>query len=110
MIKATKRGVAKVVTKITIVIVALRECFMYISVNDLVQKLSGNPKIIEIEEEEKIMMMNKLAKIKGGENVPWELPAVYVGGKLLGGVDKVMEAHIKGEFVPTFRVARALWL
>lgn len=44
--------------------------------------------------------MMTLSNIKGGEGGPWELPEIYVGGKLLGGFNKVMEAHIKGEFVP----------
>ncbi|XP_049382976.1 monothiol glutaredoxin-S9-like [Solanum stenotomum] len=74
------------------------------------ERLGVNLKMVEVEEVEKSAMLVKLSKIEGSEGGPWELPAVYVGGKLLGGVDKVMEAHVKGEFVPMLRAAGALWL
>ena len=38
------------------------------------------------------------------------LPAVFVGGKLLGGVEKVMACHINGSLVPLLKQAGALWL
>ncbi|KAG5622503.1 hypothetical protein H5410_007721 [Solanum commersonii] len=70
------------------------------------RKTGFNPKMVEVEEVEKSAMLVKLSKIEGSEGGP----AVYVDGKLLGGVDKVMEAHVKGEFVPMLRAAGALWL
>ncbi|KAK4711124.1 hypothetical protein R3W88_005637 [Solanum pinnatisectum] len=108
--KVRKTGILKVVAENPIVIVAVRGCFMCVTVNGLVQRLGVNPKMVEVEEMEKTAMLVKLSKIEGSEGGPWELPAVYVGGKLLGGVDKVMEAHVKGEFVPMLRAAGALWL
>lgn len=38
------------------------------------------------------------------------VPAVFVGGKLLGGVEKVMSYHINGSLVPLLKQAGALWL
>ncbi|CAK9225923.1 hypothetical protein BDL97_05G005400 [Sphagnum fallax] len=38
------------------------------------------------------------------------VPAVFVGGKLLGGLDHVMAAHISGKLVPQLKQAGALWL
>ncbi|WMV15959.1 hypothetical protein MTR67_009344 [Solanum verrucosum] len=108
--KVRKTGILKVVAENPIVIVAVRGCFMCVTVNGLVQRLGVNLKMVEVEEVEKSAMLVKLSKIEGSEGGPWELPAVYVGGKLLGGVDKVMEAHVKGEFVPMLRAAGALWL
>ncbi|XP_004233840.1 glutaredoxin-C1-like [Solanum lycopersicum] len=105
-----KTGILKVVAENPLVIVAVRGCFMCVTVNGLVQRLGVNPKIVEVEEVKKIAILVKLSKIEGSDGGPWELPAVYVGGKLLGGVDKVMEAHVKGELVPMLRAAGALWL
>ncbi|XP_015064826.1 monothiol glutaredoxin-S9-like [Solanum pennellii] len=105
-----KTGILKVVAENPLVIVAVRGCFMCVTVNGLVQRLGVNPKIVEVEEVKKIAILVKLSQIEGSDGGPWELPAVYVGGKLLGGVDKVMEAHVKGEFVPMLRAAGALWL
>ncbi|URE19271.1 hypothetical protein MUK42_34646 [Musa troglodytarum] len=38
------------------------------------------------------------------------VPAVFVGGQLLGGVEKVMSCHINGSLVPLLKQAGALWL
>jgi glutaredoxin 3 len=38
------------------------------------------------------------------------LPVVFVGGRLLGGVEKVMACHINGTLVPLLKQAGALWL
>ncbi|XP_020093123.1 glutaredoxin-C9-like [Ananas comosus] len=38
------------------------------------------------------------------------VPVVFVGGKLLGGVEKVMSCHINGSLVPLLKQAGALWL
>ena len=38
------------------------------------------------------------------------VPVVFVGGRLLGGVDKVMACHINGTLVPLLKQAGALWL
>ncbi|KAG5622505.1 hypothetical protein H5410_007723 [Solanum commersonii] len=99
--KVRKTRIAKMVADNAVVIVAVHGCFMCVTVNSLMQRLGVNPKMVEVEEEEKTATLVKLSKIGG----PWELPAVYVGGKLLGGVDKVIEAHLKGELVPMLRAA-----
>ncbi|URE17286.1 hypothetical protein MUK42_11442 [Musa troglodytarum] len=38
------------------------------------------------------------------------LPAVFVGGRLVGGLDRLMAVHIAGELVPILKQAGALWL
>ena len=38
------------------------------------------------------------------------VPAVFVGGKLLGGVETLMAYHINGSLVPLLKDAGALWL
>ncbi|XP_040382421.1 glutaredoxin-C9-like [Oryza brachyantha] len=38
------------------------------------------------------------------------VPVVFVGGRLLGGVDKLMACHINGTLVPLLKQAGALWL
>ena len=38
------------------------------------------------------------------------LPAVFVGGRLLGELDRLMAVHISGELVPILKDAGALWL
>jgi glutaredoxin 3 len=38
------------------------------------------------------------------------VPTVFVGGKLLGGLDKVLATHVSGDLVPQLKQAGALWL
>ncbi|PHU26228.1 Glutaredoxin-C9 [Capsicum chinense] len=68
----------------------------------------------EKQKQEKTSVLIKLSKMNEGASSgtggPWELPALYIGGKYLGGVDKVMESHINGELVPMLREVGALWL
>jgi glutaredoxin 3 len=39
-----------------------------------------------------------------------QFPVVFVGGKLFGGLERVMATHITGELVPILKDAGALWL
>ena len=38
------------------------------------------------------------------------LPAVFIGGALVGPTDRVMSLHVGGQLVPLLRQAGALWL
>lgn len=38
------------------------------------------------------------------------IPVVFVGGKLVGGVDRLVAAHISGNLIPQLKEAKALWL
>ncbi|OMO65770.1 Glutaredoxin [Corchorus olitorius] len=38
------------------------------------------------------------------------VPAVFVGGKFLGGIETLMGCHINGTLVPLLKEAGALWL
>ena len=38
------------------------------------------------------------------------VPAVFIGGKLVGSMDRVMASHISGSLVPLLKEAGALWL
>ncbi|KAM0913871.1 hypothetical protein ACQ4PT_011894 [Festuca glaucescens] len=38
------------------------------------------------------------------------VPAVFIGGSLVGGINRVMALHLAGELVPMLMNAGALWL
>ncbi|KAK8551395.1 hypothetical protein V6N13_119863 [Hibiscus sabdariffa] len=38
------------------------------------------------------------------------VPAVFVGGKFLGGIETLMACHINGTLIPLLKEAGALWL
>ncbi|CAN6234824.1 unnamed protein product [Urochloa humidicola] len=41
---------------------------------------------------------------------PPVVPVVFIGGRLVGAMDRVMAAHINGSLVPLLKEAGALWL
>ena len=46
----------------------------------------------------------------GGGGAAPVVPVVFIGGRLVGAMDRVMAAHINGSLVPLLKEAGALWL
>lgn len=70
--------------------------------------LGVNPTVYELDEEHGGKEIEKaLLRLLGGSP---SVPAVFVGGKLIGGLDRVMASHINGSLVPLLKEAGALWL
>lgn len=67
--------------------------------------LGANPPVVEVDEDQEAAVIGELS---GGQGM--EFPAVFVGGKLFGGLERVMATHISGELVPSLKQAGALWL
>ncbi|KAI4999917.1 hypothetical protein ZWY2020_004506 [Hordeum vulgare] len=66
--------------------------------------LGVNPAVHEVADEA------EHAAVVTGDEAIVALPAVFVGGRLLGGLDRLMAIHISGELVPIRKDAGALWL
>jgi glutaredoxin 3 len=43
-----------------------------------------------------------------GRNPP--VPAVFIGGKLIGSTDRIISLHLGGKLVPMLKAAGAMWL
>ncbi|CAN0911502.1 GRXC9 [Linum grandiflorum] len=65
--------------------------------------LGVGPTIVEIDQ---IASSSSSNGGGGGGGVP----AVFIGGKFLGGVETLMACHINGSLVPLLKEAGALWL
>ncbi|KAF2542051.1 hypothetical protein F2Q68_00031134 [Brassica cretica] len=92
-------------------VIGRKGCCMCLVVKRLLFGLGVNPAVLEIDEKREVEVMSELEKIgvKGGRETVM-LPAVYVGGMLFGGLDRVMATHISGELVPILKEVGALWL
>ncbi|CAN1227149.1 GRXC1 [Linum grandiflorum] len=70
--------------------------------------LGVGPTIVEIDQiassEEIQAVLSRLLGSSSG------VPAVFIGGKFLGGVETLMSCHINGSLVPLLKEAGALWL
>lgn len=73
-----------------------------------------NPAMFEVDEKDEASVVEELTRISGVNNgdggLSLQFPVVFVGGKMFGGLEKVMGAHISGDLVPILREAGALWL
>lgn len=112
----SKGNFKKIITENAVIVFGRRGCCMSHVVQRLLQCLGANPVIYEIEEKyenEAIKELEDIGKIVGGDrkddrSLP--LPAVFIGGELFGGLDRIMAAHISGELCPVLKNAGALWL
>ena len=103
-----------IVSENAVIVFARKGCCMSHVVRRLLLALGVNPAVYEIEEADEVGALRELEMIcrsdasKDGNNL--QLPAVFIGGKLFGGLDEVMATHISGELVPVLKDAGALWL
>lgn len=96
-----------------VLVFSVTSCCMCHVVKRLFCGLGVNPAVFELDEEggeatggtsdiEKV-----LVRLVGKKPA---VPAVFIGGEFVGGLDRLMAAHISGELVPKLKQAGALWL
>ncbi|CAK9152554.1 unnamed protein product [Ilex paraguariensis] len=111
---STNPSVTKMVSENAVIVFGRRGCCMCHVVKLLLQGHGVNPTIFEVDEQDEATIIDDLLRIIGvdeGQNDGRpQFPAVFVGGKLFGGLEKVMATHISGELVPILKAAGALWL
>ncbi|CAJ2658938.1 unnamed protein product [Trifolium pratense] len=100
-------NVIKMVSENAVIIIGTRGCCLCHVVKRLLQGLGVNPPVYEVDQDRETAVASQLSNT-AAETV--QFPAVFVGGKLLGGLERVMTSHISGELVPILKDAGALWL
>ena len=66
-----------------------------------------NPLVAEVDDEDENIIISESGKTMINKE---KLPVMFIGGKMFGGLENLMAAHISGDLVPTLRQAGALWL
>ncbi|KAL6848665.1 hypothetical protein ACP4OV_021248 [Aristida adscensionis] len=102
-------AVRRAVAESPVLVVGRRGCCLTHVVKLLLQGLGVNPAVHEVAGEAELAGAVGGGGSGGGADVV-ALPAVFVGGRLLGGLDRLMAVHISGELVPILKDAGALWL
>lgn len=111
---SAKDTVRTAVSENSVIVLARRGCCMCHVVKRLLNGHGVNPSVFEFEEEEENDVVKELETIvvendrKDKRRV--QFPAVFIGGKMFGGLDQVMATHITGELIPVLKQAGALWL
>ncbi|KAL6992478.1 Glutaredoxin-C9 [Sarracenia purpurea var. burkii] len=108
----------KLVAENAVVVFGRQGCCMCHVVKRLLLGLGVNPPVVEVDEHAEAAVIDELARIAGGvedgegggQGDGVKFPAVFVGGKLFGGLERVVATHISGELVPVLKEAGALWL
>ncbi|KAJ4800077.1 Thioredoxin superfamily protein [Rhynchospora pubera] len=98
-----------------VVVFSVSTCCMCHVVKRLLLGLGVGPTVYELDQErggrEIQAVLSQLLSASPVMSGPHGVvPVVFIGGKLLGGVDKVMSCHINGSLVPLLKQAGALWL
>ncbi|XP_065876035.1 glutaredoxin-C5-like [Euphorbia lathyris] len=101
--------VIKLASESAVVIFSLSSCCMCHAVKRLFCGMGVNPTVYELDQDPKGGEMERvLMRLVGSYSGP--VPVVFIGGKLIGGMDRVMGSHINGSLVPLLKDAGALWL
>ncbi|KAM7460253.1 hypothetical protein LguiA_019742 [Lonicera macranthoides] len=91
-----------------VVIFSRSTCCMCHAMKRLFCGMGVNPTVYELDEDPRGEDLEKaLMRLLGNSSA---VPVVFVGGKLVGAMDRVMASHINGSLVPLLKEAGALWL
>ncbi|CAL5370302.1 unnamed protein product [Camellia sinensis] len=98
-----------------VVIFSISSCCMCHAIKRLFCGMGVNPTVYELDQDPRGKEMEKSLKrlIVGSTSSSSSLsgvPVVFIGGKLVGDMDRVMASHITGTLVPLLKAAGALWL
>ena len=101
--------VMKLASERAVVVFTLSSCCMCHTVTRLMADLGVNALVHELDSDPRGKDMERaLLKMLGGRGPA--VPAVFIGGKLVGGTNRVMSLHLASELVPMLKSAGALWL
>lgn len=103
--------VARLASERAVVVFTASNCSMCDVVTSLLGSLGVNAAVHELDRDPRGREMERdLARRLGAGGGTPAVPAVFVGGDLVGGTNRVMAMHLAGELVPLLRNAGALWL
>ena len=89
-----------------VVIFTKSTCCLCYAVTILFQELSVNPVVYEIDQDPEGREMEKALPKQGCSSPP--VPAVFIGGKLVGSTNEVMSLHLSGNLIPLLRPYQTL--
>ncbi|XP_010260343.1 PREDICTED: glutaredoxin-C9-like [Nelumbo nucifera] len=106
------KSVKGMVSENAVIVFGKRGCCMCHVMKRLLLGLGVNPAVCEVDEADEVRVVEELATVGDGnkDHGRPQFPAVFIGGRLFGGLDRLMGAHISGDLIPVLKQAGALWL
>lgn len=95
--------VARLTSDKGVVIFSKSSCCMCYTVSILFQELGVNPMVYDIDQDPDCREIER-ALARMGCTAP--IPAVFIGGKLVGSTNEVMTRHLSGTLIPLLRPYR----
>ncbi|GMI76056.1 hypothetical protein like AT2G30540 [Hibiscus trionum] len=83
-----------------VVLFSKSSCCLCYAVTILFQELGVTPTIYEIDQDPECMEMEK-ALMRLGCNAP--VPAIFIGGRLIGSMNEIMSLHLSGGLLPLLK-------
>ncbi|CAK9145531.1 unnamed protein product [Ilex paraguariensis] len=99
--------VSRMVSERPVVIFSKSSCCMCHTIKSLFSDFGVNPTVHELDEVRGSRDIEQ-ALVRFGCNPT--VPAVFIGGKLVGGANEVMSLHLKRSLKPMLKQAGALWV
>jgi glutaredoxin 3 len=96
--------VTRLATEKGLVIFSKSSCCLCYAVSILFQELSVNPTVYEIDQDPEGRDMEKALMRMGCNGA---VPAVFIGGKLIGSTNEVMSLHLSGNLIQMLKPYQA---
>ncbi|CAN0870077.1 GRXC8 [Linum grandiflorum] len=93
-----------------VVIFSISSCCMCHVIKRLFSGMGVNPTVYELDHDPVAGKEIEMALMRLLGTSSAVVPVVFIGGKLVGAMDRVMASHINGTLVPLLKEAGALWL
>ncbi|OIW02951.1 hypothetical protein TanjilG_13588 [Lupinus angustifolius] len=108
MVEEPLERIERLASESAVVIFSISTCCMCHAMKRLFCGMGVNPMVHELDEDTRGNELERaLMRLLGASSV---VPVVFIGGKLIGTMDRVMACHINGTLVPLLKDAGALWL
>lgn len=94
-----------------VVIFSMSSCCMSTVAKQFLISLGVAPTVVELDEQaDGPAIRGFLHHLAAGIGTDQSVPAVFIGGKFVGGVQTLMTNHLNGTLVPLLKEVGALWL
>ncbi|KAI8012228.1 Monothiol glutaredoxin-S2 [Camellia lanceoleosa] len=99
--------VTNMVSQKPVVIFSNSSCCMCHTIKTLLCDFGVNPKVHELDETSRGWEIEQELLRRGCNPT---VPAVFIGGELVGGADEIMSLHLRRALIPMLKRAGALWV
>uniref|UniRef100_A0A1J3C7P5 Monothiol glutaredoxin-S2 n=1 Tax=Noccaea caerulescens TaxID=107243 RepID=A0A1J3C7P5_NOCCA len=99
--------ITKMVLERPVVVYSKSSCCMSHTIKTLLCDFGANPAVYELDEVSRGREIEQALLRLGCSPA---VPAIFIGGELVGGANEVMSLHLNGSLIPMLKRAGALWV